>query len=176
MEEPKKNDQKKLTPKEAQFVREYLIDLNATQAAIRAGYSEKSAYSTGWDNLRKPEIQEALAKVMAKRAEKADITAEFVLGSLKELAERCMQKVPVMVKVGKDWVQATEEVEHEDGTVTREGVWKFDSKGANSSLRSLGDHLGLFKTIFSNDPDNPLPSNVTIIKLPSNGRDKPESD
>ena len=46
-----------LTPKQQRFVEEYLIDLNATQAAIRASYSEKTAYSVGHENLKKPEIQ-----------------------------------------------------------------------------------------------------------------------
>ena len=46
-----------LTPKQKRFCQEYLIDLNATQAAVRAGYSEKTAYSVGNENLRKPEIK-----------------------------------------------------------------------------------------------------------------------
>lgn len=49
-----------LTDKQQRFVDEYLIDLNATQAAIRAGYSEKTAYSVGHENLKKPEIQKAI--------------------------------------------------------------------------------------------------------------------
>ena len=48
---------KKLTPKQQRFIDEYLVDLNATQAAIRAGYSAKTAYSIGIENLKKPEIQ-----------------------------------------------------------------------------------------------------------------------
>ena len=52
---------KTLTPKQRRFIEEYLIDLNATQAAIRAGYSEKTAYSIGQENLRKPVIAEAIA-------------------------------------------------------------------------------------------------------------------
>lgn len=51
---------KKLTEKQKRFVDEYLIDLNATQAAIRAGYSQKTAYAIGEENLRKPEIRTAL--------------------------------------------------------------------------------------------------------------------
>ena len=51
-----------LTAKQKRFCDEYLIDLNATQAAIRAGYSEKTAYRTGADNLRKPQIEEYIAK------------------------------------------------------------------------------------------------------------------
>jgi phage terminase small subunit len=52
----------RLTPKQERFVQEYLVDLNATQAAIRAGYSRKTAYSIGEENLKKPDIQDFLAK------------------------------------------------------------------------------------------------------------------
>ena len=57
-----------LTPKQAAFVSEYVIDWNATQAAIRAGYSEKSAGAIGAENLTKPEIQEVIARTVAERA------------------------------------------------------------------------------------------------------------
>lgn len=72
----------KLTPKQQAFIKEYLIDTNATQAAIRAGYSEKTAYSIGEENLRKPEIKVKIDEEMAKRAEKIDISAEKVLERL----------------------------------------------------------------------------------------------
>ena len=58
----------KLTKKQERFVYEYLIDLNATQAAIRSGYSKKSAYSIGFENLKKPEIIEAIQRASAERA------------------------------------------------------------------------------------------------------------
>lgn len=74
-----------LTPKQAAFVREYLVDLNATQAAIRAGYSKKTAQQIGDENLSKPVIREAIAKAQGKRAEKVELTAEMVInGLLKE--------------------------------------------------------------------------------------------
>ena len=50
-----------LTAKQARFVEEYMVDLNATQAAIRAGYSKKSSYSIGQENLKKPVISDAIA-------------------------------------------------------------------------------------------------------------------
>ena len=73
----------KMTPKMQKFVDEYLVDLNATQAAIRAGYSKKTAYSIGVSNLKKPEIQAAIQKRQKSAAEKLEITRERVL---KELA------------------------------------------------------------------------------------------
>lgn len=67
-----------LSNKQLAFVNEYLVDFNATQAAIRAGYSERSAYSIGWENLRKPEI-------IAAVREKA-MSAEEVLMRLSDIA------------------------------------------------------------------------------------------
>jgi len=71
-----------LTPKQQLFVNEYLVDLNATQAAIRAGYSPKRADAMGHENLRKPEIAAALMERMNKRAEQTQIDAEWVLKRL----------------------------------------------------------------------------------------------
>lgn len=68
-----------LTDKQRRFVEEYPIDFNATQAAIRAGYSEKTAYSIGHENLNKPEIQSAIAERVTKIAEKVEITQERIL-------------------------------------------------------------------------------------------------
>ena len=69
----------KLTDKQDLFCKEYLLDLNATQSAIRAGYSEKTAQQIGSENLSKPVIQETIKEYMAKRADKLDLTAEGVL-------------------------------------------------------------------------------------------------
>lgn len=77
-----------LTPKQERFVAEYLIDLNATQAAIRAGYSEKTAGQAGFENLKKPEIADAIAAKAGKTAEKLDLSAERVLRGLFEEATR----------------------------------------------------------------------------------------
>lgn len=77
----------KLSAKQIAFINEYLIDLNATQAAIRAGYSEKTAYRTGADNLRKPQIQEVIQKRMEERSKRTEITADFVLQELYAIAK-----------------------------------------------------------------------------------------
>lgn len=77
----------KLTEKQKRFVDEYLIDLNATQAAIRAGYSEKTANEIGAENLGKPSIREAVDAALQARANKTQIDAEWVLRRLAEEAE-----------------------------------------------------------------------------------------
>ena len=76
----------KLTPKQRRFIDEYLIDLNATQAAIRAGYSEKTAYSIGLQNLKKLEIQAEIQKRRNRLQNKLEITQERVLQELAAIA------------------------------------------------------------------------------------------
>ena len=77
---------KKLSPKETRFVDEYLIDLNATQAAIRTGYSIKTAYSIGQRLLKKVEIQAAIAENKRKRSDRTQIDADWLLKRLGEEA------------------------------------------------------------------------------------------
>uniref|UniRef100_A0A6M3XBC9 Putative terminase n=2 Tax=viral metagenome TaxID=1070528 RepID=A0A6M3XBC9_9ZZZZ len=76
----------KLTPKQEMFCKEYLVDLNATQAAIRAGYSEKTAASVGCENLIKPYIQECIQSLMKSRVDRTEITQNKVLMELAILA------------------------------------------------------------------------------------------
>ncbi len=73
----------KLTPKQARFVEEYLVDLNATQAAIRTGYSVKNADKIGPELLGKTRVAQAVAEAIRARSERTEITADDVL---KELA------------------------------------------------------------------------------------------
>lgn len=79
-------EQKKLTVKEKLFVREYLIDLNITQAAIRAGYSEKTAGRVGWVVFNKPAIQAAIQKEISNMLERAEIKSWMVLRELGRIA------------------------------------------------------------------------------------------
>ena len=75
-----------ITPKQLRFVDEYMIDFNATQAAIRAGYSEKTAYSQGQRLLKNVEVQAEIAKRSEKHAAKLDITAERILAAIAAVA------------------------------------------------------------------------------------------
>ncbi|GEK48441.1 terminase [Bisbaumannia pacifica] len=76
---------RKLTPKQERFVEEYLVDLNATQAAIRAGYSEKRASETAYQLLQKPSVRDAIAAGKAERSEATKIDAAYVLQRLVEI-------------------------------------------------------------------------------------------
>lgn len=110
----------KLTGKQDRFVEEYLIDLNATQAAIRAGYSEKTAAEIGFENLRKPQIAEVIAKSRQKTANKLEITRERVLEEIASIA--------------------FEQIKDADPELN---LPSYSDK--NSALDKLSKHLGLFE-------------------------------
>jgi phage terminase small subunit len=75
-----------LTAKQQRFVSEYLIDLNATQAAIRAGYSPETAYSQGARLLKNVEVEAAIAEAQGRRAERARKSADDVEDELESIA------------------------------------------------------------------------------------------
>lgn len=77
---------RKLTPKQERFVEEYLIDLNATQAAIRAGYSPKTAAEIGYENLNKPQIRAHVDAELAARSRRTGLNQDRVLRELARLA------------------------------------------------------------------------------------------
>lgn len=74
----------KLTDKQAKFVQEYLVDLNATQAAIRAGYSENTAQVIGSENLSKPLVSDAIAEARKEHAERCAVTIDSLTDELNE--------------------------------------------------------------------------------------------
>ena len=104
-----------LTPKQESFVEEYLIDLNATQAAIRSGYSEKTANEQGSRLLANVKVAAEVAKAQAERAARTNVTQDYVLESIVSAMERCKQ----------------------DDTFNAAGVFK--------GAELLGKHLGLFQ-------------------------------
>ena len=107
-----------LTPKQQRFVEEYLIDLNATQAAIRAGYSEKTAQEIGSENLSKPMVAKAIAEAQEKLSNKAQVTVEMVVQGLlneaKDLSEGSTQsaRVSAWAHLGKHLGMFKDKVEH----------------------------------------------------------------
>ena len=107
-----------LTDKQQRFVEEYLIDLNATQAAIRAGYSEKTAKSIGQENLTKPDIQKAIEEAKNQVSKRTELTVDMVVnGLLKEAqdyAEGSTQsaRVSAWAHLGKHLGMFKDKVEH----------------------------------------------------------------
>ena len=79
-----------LTDKQSMFVKEYLIDLNATQAAIRCGYSDKTAKQQGSRLLTIVDIAEAIQEGMDARAKRVESEADWVLRTIKETTERLL--------------------------------------------------------------------------------------
>lgn len=125
-----------LTPRQRRFVDEYLIDLNGTQAAIRAGYSQKTARQIGQKLLTKVDIQQAISAAQAARQERTELTADEVIRDLREVRDICMgRKTVKVVEVVKFEGEATP---HEVDSLV------FDPAGANKALELLGKHIGMF--------------------------------
>ncbi len=100
------DQEKKLTDKQELFCREYIIDLNAAQASLRAGYSEKTAGVIGAENLSKPMIQARIAELMANRAESISIDAKYVLNRLVQIDQMDIADIlndDLSIKPLKDW-------------------------------------------------------------------------
>lgn len=153
-----------MTKKQKRFVEEYLIDLNATQAAIRAGYSPDTAGSIGAENLKKPEIKNRIDKAMAERSKRTGINQDRVLQELARIGFAKITDVvdPDTAKIKTDaseddlaCIQSIKIKPNEFGT-ERE-VKLYDKK---SALVDLGKHLGMFKDRLELDADMEL--NITI--------------
>ncbi len=153
-----------MTKKQKRFVEEYLIDLNATQAAIRAGYSPATAKEIGCENLTKPNISEAISKAMAERSRRTGINQDRVLQELARIGFAKITDVvdPETAEIRTDasdddlaCIQSIKIKPNEFGT-ERE-VKLYDKKAA---LVDLGKHLGLFKDKVELTGDMDL--NITI--------------
>lgn len=153
-----------LTEKQKRFVDEYLVDLNATQAALRAGYSEKTAYSIGQENLKKPEIQLRLQERQKAREGRTEITQDKVLAELAKigfasitdyLEYKTVQRVIGHDKDGEpviDWAMLVNAFDSAgvDGSaisevsVSKDGTFKFKLYDKGKALELIGKHLGMF--------------------------------
>lgn len=102
MTEPRPTPVRPLTPKQQRFVAEYAIDLNATQAAIRAGYSEKTARAIGSENLTKPDIAAALSTALAEPLERAEWDVARIVVRAGQIAmEDRNDRVPALMLLSK---------------------------------------------------------------------------
>jgi phage terminase small subunit len=145
-------DAGKLTPRQARFIEEYLIDLNATQAAIRAGYSAKNADKIGPELLGKTRVAEAIEKAIAERSRRTEITQDSVLRELALIGFADMadftQWSPdgVTLKDSEDLTpEHTRIVAEVSQTKTEHGgTIKFKLHDKQAALVNLGRHLGLF--------------------------------
>ena len=133
----------KLTDKQAAFVREYLVDLNATQAAIRAGYSERTANAQAGRLLANVGIREAIEQAQAKRARRVEIKAEDVLRGVIEVTTQARESGDLKTALkgyelqGKHLGMWTEKVKQEvsgpdGGPVASEIVVRFVEPGGEA--------------------------------------------
>ena len=135
-----------LSNKQQRFCEEYIKDANATQAYIRAGYSKGGARESASRLLSKVNIRAYIDELRKPITEKCLVDAEFVINSLVNVAQKCQQAKPVMVfnPIDKCMEHKKEEYLDEEGKVTVENLYEFDSSGANRALELLGKHLKLF--------------------------------
>lgn len=139
-----------MTKKQKRFIEEYLIDLNATQAAIRAGYSPDTAKSIGSENLTKPDIQARIAKAMAERSRRTGVNADRVVMELAKIAfvnaSDVIDAETAMLKpdVAPEDTAAIQSVKVK--TFGEDGLER-EVKMADKlkALELLGKHLGMFK-------------------------------
>lgn len=118
-----------LNARQQRFVEEYLVDLNATAAYKRAGYTAKgnAAEASASQLLSNPKVQQAVQAAMNKRSERVEVTQDYVLKTIVDTIERCKQAEPVRGK---------------DGDET--GEYKFDANAVLKGAELLGKHLKLF--------------------------------
>lgn len=124
----------KLTAKQERFCREYIVDLNATQAAKRAGYSSRRPSEQAYQLLQKTTVQARIAELQADALKVVGVNAEYVLRQAQKLHERCMQEIsPVMVREGRETVPLIDDEGRE--------VFQFNAAGAAKALEIIGKHI-----------------------------------
>ncbi len=149
----------KLTSKQERFVEEYLIDLNATKAAVRAGYSEKTARQIGSENLSKLAIQEAIAEAKRERSEATKIDAEWVLRELVKLHKRVTQEIKPALHP-----KTRKQMKDEEGNL----LFVFNAAAANRSLELIGKHteIAAFKDRLE------VSGGISLVERLQAGRDR----
>ena len=120
---------KRLTERERFFVRQYLVDLNGTQAAIRSGYSEKTAASQASRLLRKSDVQAYRDALLQEQFDAIGVTKHSIAAEVWGIYQKCCQKEPVMEwdSINREWVPS--------------GEWQFNVKGALKALDMLRQML-----------------------------------
>lgn len=153
--------------KREQFCREYIIDLNGTQSAIRAGYSEKTANRIASEMLSKPDIQARIAELMQERSNRVRIDADWVLMAAKRVYDRCMQDEPVLERDGTPVMCTTEH-----GVVA--AAYTFNATGANKALETIGKHVAV--NAFAEKQSEDKQEQITRVLVEVVGADKADSN
>lgn len=171
----------KLTDKQEMFCKEYIVDLNATQAAIRAGYSEKTAKEQGCQNLTKLNIHDRLAVLKAKRSEKVEVQAEDILKHLDILRNSNIkdyieiktiiggtEENPVNLKIVefKDFSELTEEQLMCIDSVknTAHGI-ELKLHGKNWTIDQINKHIGFYEKDNKLNLTGELPPSIVMKNM-----------
>lgn len=166
-----------LTDKQKRFCEEYLVDLNATQAAIRAGYSEKTARSIANENLTKPDIQNYIQELQKEISDRNKITVDECVSLLSNLARfdiaECYDEhgsIKDIHSIPKEHRLAIEAMETEELFADKNiigHIKKLKTGNRKTAIDMLMKHLGGY------EKDNSQKSaNITLFELPDNGRDQ----
>ena len=133
-----------LKPKHERFCQEYIIDYHGTNAAIRAGYEEKSARKQASRLLTNADILARIRELQQEQVKRLAVSQDYVITQLIDTYNCCRQPKPVMEYdyVKKEWVES--------------GVYQFDSKGALKALELLGNHRGTTAAPGAETEDDPL--------------------
>lgn len=121
-----------LTKKQELFCQEYVVDYNGTQAAIRAGYSEKAARQQAARLLSNAAILTRVRGLQQEQVQRLAVTQDYVILQLMDTYRCCREPTPVL-----EW-------DPELGKMVESGKYQFDSKGALRALELLGKHLGMY--------------------------------
>jgi phage terminase small subunit len=153
------SDVNELNDKQRTFCECYLVHLNATRAAIEAGYSAETARSIASTMLTKVNIQHYIDELKQKRSERLKIEADWVLQRFVDISNRCMAAEPVM-----EWI---------DGELKETGEWKFDSAGANKATDQIARHIGFYakdkEKAQESKPKRKIVVNLNIPSIPGKG-------
>ena len=157
-----------ITEKQKKFVEEYLIDLNATQAAIRAGYSPKRASEQGYQLLQKTTVSKEIEKAMAERSRRTGINQDRVIRELARIAFVNPKDVinsddaSVKENASEDDLACIQSVKVKtmDGAKGKSVEREIRLNDKMKALELLGKHLGMFKDKLELDTDMDL--NITI--------------
>ena len=153
----------KLTAKQQRFIEEYLIDLNATQAAIRAGYSVKTANEQGSKLLAKLSIQQAIAEKMAERSKRTGVNQDRVVLELAKIAFVKMTDVVdsngrIRAGATEDDLSCIESIKYKESDNEYGGSIEREVKIASKlkALELLGKHLGMWNDKVDLNITNPI--------------------
>lgn len=159
-----------LNDKQVRFCEEYLIDLNATQAAIRAGYSKATANRIASENLSKPDIQEKIKDLMSERSTRTQITSDQVLNEFWSIAQDDIKNYLKFYTDPSGTIKVelknSDEIDTKNiGEISlgKDGQFKFKRYCRDNALLQVGRHLGMFTDNVNNSGEVAIVWNEEII-------------